>query len=78
LQQKDQQVSDQSKRLAALEEELITLRRELEAEREQRRVDRQAEEVRERQRTLADKNTISEHLRKENEKELRRLRERME
>ena len=78
LAQKDTLISDQSQRLAALEDELVMMRRELDEERDLRLLDRDAEAVRERKRAVADREQMAVSAREEGEREMRRYKERVQ
>jgi hypothetical protein len=78
LAQKDTLISDQSQRLAALEDELTMMRRELDEERDLRLLDRDAEAVRERKRAVTDREQMAVSAREEGEREMRRYKERVQ
>ena len=71
-------ITEQSQRLACLEDELLLLRRELDEERDLRVLDRDAEAVRERKRAVADREQMAVSAREEGEREMRRYKERVQ
>ena len=71
-------ITEQSQRLACLEDELLLLRRELDDERDLRLLDRDAEAVRERKRAVADREQMAVSAREEGESEMRRYKERVQ
>ena len=71
-------ITEQSQRLACLEDELLLLRRELDDERDLRLLDRDAEAVRERKRAVADREQMAVSAREEGEREMRRYKERVQ
>ena len=71
-------ITEQSQRLACLEDELLLLRRELDDERDLRLLDRDAEAVRERKRAVADREQMAVSAREEGQREMRRYKERVQ
>lgn len=78
LLQKDQQIQDQNERLDVQEKEIISLHRQLDEEQEARSLEREAEQVRERKRALADKEFAQALASNNQEREMRLYRERLD